>query len=571
MKHRTRSAFFGLSLLILCISPFVGYAQQQASPPSEHVTPSPAAPTKVEAPAKPAVDEAVPAEEQVSTDAEAVSETDDTDHHADAIVSIGHDSRLAAGEKADAVVSVFGSSTSEGEVRETVVSVFGDTRVTGPVGEAAVAVMGNLYIDSKVDGDAVAVLGDLELGPHAQITGQAVIVGGSLKGAGKANVGKGVQQILGGHFGGMQWLRPWLKHCLLLGRPLALEPGLGWAWSLALGFLALYVLFALMFPEGIEKCIRTFQQHPGRTVLASFLALILSPIMFCVLAITVVGLIAFPFLLFVAGLFGKAAILALIGGRITRSFRNETLEHPAISVLIGGAIMLALYLIPFVGFIVYKLFGILALGLVAYTVLLAYRSTTPRPAVASAGLAAGSAAPGAAASATGGFAEPSSSTAGSGPDMAFAGAGPAGAAPGVEPSPRPAQPIITDLTALPRAGFWARMGALFIDFVIVAVAINLVNDSNNLLLLLLATYGAVMWKFKGTTVGGIVLGLKVARLDGRPVDWATSIVRALGCFLSLVIAGLGFLWIVFDDDRQAWHDKIAGTVVVRVPKGVSLI
>jgi uncharacterized RDD family membrane protein YckC len=48
-------------------------------------------------------------------------------------------------------------------------------------------------------------------------------------------------------------------------------------------------------------------------------------------------------------------------------------------------------------------------------------------------------------------------------------------------------------------------------------------------------------------------------------------VRALSCFLSLVVAGLGFIWIAFDPDHQAWHDKIAGTAVVRVPKGVSLL
>ena len=48
-------------------------------------------------------------------------------------------------------------------------------------------------------------------------------------------------------------------------------------------------------------------------------------------------------------------------------------------------------------------------------------------------------------------------------------------------------------------------------------------------------------------------------------------VRTLGCFLSLAVVGLGFLWVAIDDDRQSWHDKIAGTVVVRVPKGVSLI
>jgi uncharacterized RDD family membrane protein YckC len=90
-------------------------------------------------------------------------------------------------------------------------------------------------------------------------------------------------------------------------------------------------------------------------------------------------------------------------------------------------------------------------------------------------------------------------------------------------------------------------------------------------LLVLAIYGAVMWKMRGSTVGGIVFDLQVLRLDDRPVDWETAIVRALGCFLSLAVIGLGFLWIAFDAGKQAWHDKIAGTVVVRVRKGVPLV
>ena len=115
------------------------------------------------------------------------------------------------------------------------------------------------------------------------------------------------------------------------------------------------------------------------------------------------------------------------------------------------------------------------------------------------------------------------------------------------------------------------MAALFIDLILVAVVLNIIHNHGQAVLLALATYGAVMWKLKGTTVGGIVFGLKVVRLDGRPIDWATVIVRGLGCFLSTFVVFLGFIWIVFDDERQAWHDKIAGTVVVRVPKGVSLV
>ena len=75
-----------------------------------------------------------------------------------------------------------------------------------------------------------------------------------------------------------------------------------------------------------------------------------------------------------------------------------------------------------------------------------------------------------------------------------------------------------------------------------------------------------MWKLRGTTVGGIVFDLHVVRVDGRPLEWETAIVRALGCFLSLAVVFLGFIWIAFDDNHQAWHDKIAGTVVVRAKR-----
>lgn len=115
------------------------------------------------------------------------------------------------------------------------------------------------------------------------------------------------------------------------------------------------------------------------------------------------------------------------------------------------------------------------------------------------------------------------------------------------------------------------MGALFIDVVLVSVLLGIVDGNKEAQLLAIATYGAVMWKLKATTIGGIVFGLQVVRVDGRPIDWATATVRALSCFLSLFIAGLGFIWIALDEGRQAWHDKIAGTAVVRVPKGVSLL
>ena len=143
-----------------------------------------------------------------------------------------------------------------------------------------------------------------------------------------------------------------------------------------------------------------------------------------------------------------------------------------------------------------------------------------------------------------------------------------------------ATPIISAST-FPRAGLFIRLCALALDGILLGMLVGFTSGmlprfmqfghGPGGVLIAMAVYGAVMWKHKGTTIGGIVCGLKVVRLDHREIDWATAIVRALSCFLSLFVAGLGFLWVAFDDEKQSWHDKIAGTVVVRVPKGVSLL
>jgi uncharacterized RDD family membrane protein YckC len=115
------------------------------------------------------------------------------------------------------------------------------------------------------------------------------------------------------------------------------------------------------------------------------------------------------------------------------------------------------------------------------------------------------------------------------------------------------------------------MGALLIDMILIGVITSILDSHGELWLIALAGYGALMWKIKGTTIGGLVCGLKVVRRDGADINWDTAIVRALGCFLSMIVVGLGFLWIVFDEDRQAWHDKIAGTLVIRTTRPESLV
>ncbi|MEJ1965190.1 MAG: RDD family protein [Gammaproteobacteria bacterium] len=545
----------------------------------------------------------------------------------DEIVSIGSNSTLGAGQHSDAVVSVFGSSTSAGEVRNAVVSVFGSTRIEGgSVGDAAVAVLGDNYVNAIVDGDVVAVLGDVDLGPSAKVRGNVVVIGGHLTRAPGAEVRGGVQNVMGLPTGALSGLRSWLENCVRYLRPLAFAPGLGWVWGIALGFLGLYLLLALLFREPIDRCVKTLQEHPGQTIVASLLTMLLTPVLFVVLCFTIIGIAFVPivsFGIFLATLFGKAVVLTWIGRSILKLFQqDEGKLSPAVAVLLGGAIILLLYVVPVIGFLVYNLLGLLALGAVVYTLLLSYRAkrrSSPPPAFAprggatagagsasAAGMASGAsvgaapytagfsanpdasgtvgasanAASDAVASSAAGGSTGAQSGESTGGASAFANGTAAGGIGGAAPAggygggtigtPPPFNSA--DALSLPRAGFWIRMLALLVDAILVGVVLSVVVDHHHQLqLIALATYGAIMWKLKGTTVGGIVCNLKVVRVDGQPVDWSTSIVRALGCFLSLVVCGLGFIWIAFDEGRQSWHDKIAGTAVVRVPQGVSLL
>jgi len=575
-----------LAVLPLCTLAVIT-ASRAAEPPATAAAPSNVA----SAPAAPA-----PA-------ADASDDSEDADRHADwqdsleehhhrnrhrhhehgnDVVNIGSDSDLASGQKADSVVSIFGSSTSDGEAGD-VVSIFGDTRVTGEVHDNAVAVFGNTYIDGKIDGDAVSVLGNMQLGPHAEVGGDVATVGGTVQRDPAAIVHGNVQNVISTDFGGTGPIRTWIRHCLLYGRPLSLAPGLGWAWGLALTFLALYAVLALLFREGLTRCVQTFETQPGQSVLAALIAMLLTPVLVVLLCITVIGIPAVPFVLlalFCVALFGKAVMLAWVGRRVAGRHDAGPLSHPAVAVLIGGALVLVLYLVPVLGFLVYKLLGVLGLGAVVYTVILAARAhQAARTAPGGAGGAAarppgaGPAMSGAAPSASGPAMSDAASS-GAAPTMSDAppssAAGAAGA-PGANAARSAAAQTPPVTAALPRAGFWIRMVALLLDIFLVGVLIGVLHHSHDLELVVLAAYGAMMWKLRGATVGGIVFDLQVVRLDGREIDWETAIVRALSCFLSLAVAGLGFIWIAFDGNHQAWHDKIAGTVVVRVAKSPPLL
>jgi uncharacterized RDD family membrane protein YckC len=75
-------------------------------------------------------------------------------------------------------------------------------------------------------------------------------------------------------------------------------------------------------------------------------------------------------------------------------------------------------------------------------------------------------------------------------------------------------------------------------------------------------YYAYSWTASGKTPGMLILGLQVVGQDGSDVGTRRGLVRTLAFPLSFLLLGLGFLGILFRDDRRALHDVIAGTAVV---------
>jgi uncharacterized RDD family membrane protein YckC len=147
------------------------------------------------------------------------------------------------------------------------------------------------------------------------------------------------------------------------------------------------------------------------------------------------------------------------------------------------------------------------------------------------------------------------------------------------------------------AGFFSRTVAFIIDLVILSV-VQLVGSALIQLLLRffrltgLVTYiksllestafqigsGALLfalivigyytffWTLVGFTPGKAILGLKVVRGNGKKLSFWRSIVRFFAYWISAIPLGLGFFWVLWDPKRQGWHDKIAGTQVLFIPK-----
>jgi uncharacterized RDD family membrane protein YckC len=408
------------------------------------------------------------------------------------------------------------------EATEAVV-VFGRATMDGIVRRQFTAFASEVTINGRVDRDLVVLFGKVKLGPKAEVLGKTSFIGCAVERSPGAKLAyRPFEFGTSDWFPKLRWATDYLTQGVLLLRPL--PPGVAWAWVAAAMFALVYLLLQVLFPAPVQAGVAALRERPVTSLFSGLLAtILLAPV--CVLLVaTGIGALLVPLVLMaflVAMLVGKAAVLRFIGHQLGRQVRPGCLEHGLLALVAGLALVSLLYLVPVLG--AFALGTATLLGLGATVV--------------------------AAAQHLGRENEPAAEL--------------------IPPVPTDALGVAAE-SALPRVGFWHRLFATLLDAILVWLAVGVISKG---LLFLPAwfLYHVLMWRWKGTTIGGIVFSLKVIRENGQPVTLAVALVRSLASLFSFLALGLGFFWAGWTREKRAWHDRIAGTLVVRMPRGVSLV
>jgi uncharacterized RDD family membrane protein YckC len=131
------------------------------------------------------------------------------------------------------------------------------------------------------------------------------------------------------------------------------------------------------------------------------------------------------------------------------------------------------------------------------------------------------------------------------------------------------------VSAAEKAGWGTRALAILIDAIgigIIAGAVSSIlgggptsTQYEGLSTLFLAAYFTYFWSAagKGQTLGSRALNIRVVKTDGSYLDYAGAFLRYIGFAVSCAVFLIGVIWAAFDAHKQGWHDKIAGTYVVK--------
>ncbi len=128
------------------------------------------------------------------------------------------------------------------------------------------------------------------------------------------------------------------------------------------------------------------------------------------------------------------------------------------------------------------------------------------------------------------------------------------------------------------AGFWRRFAAIIIDGLVVGIPLDIIlapigggitessqNAGHGLIrLVVFWLYFALLESSSyQATVGKMALGIKVTDLEGNRISFGRATGRYFAKIISTIICFIGYILAAFTERKQALHDMIASTLVVR--------
>lgn len=447
------------------------------------------------------------------------------------VVQFGQNYTLEAGATVRDLVLFGGSATIHGEVQRDAVIIGGGVELSGTasVGGDVVVLGGGATVTAgaTVDGDMVVVGGRFE-GPPDFAPGGDLVIADTMFGGDLARMVPGVSVW-------MDRLMPWGTRGLLLGR--LIVPDLVWIWVVVGILLAVFFGLNFVLDGPVRASIQPLAAKPLTTFLIGLLVLgLVGPVTF-ILTVSVIGIAIVPFLwtaLAGAAALGGVAVSRWIGAMLVTETAPENRAQGARSLCLGFAVICVALMVPVLGLISWTSLGVLGLGATSMAVREGLRRENPVP-----------------------------------PPLPQEGSAPVSENPVATASVADSleQAPLVDLAAFPRATFLARTGAFLLDCLLVTLIYGLLGlGVGQWFATLLLVYHIALWTWKGTTVGGIILQMRLVRTDGRALGFTDALIRGLASIFSVAVVGLGFFWILKDAERQSWHDKIAGTYVVTVPR-----
>ena len=121
----------------------------------------------------------------------------------------------------------------------------------------------------------------------------------------------------------------------------------------------------------------------------------------------------------------------------------------------------------------------------------------------------------------------------------------------------------------PRAGFGRRLVAYLIDGILLGIVTGAVEVANRPiggivgLALSIGYWGYLEGSPSGQTIGKRAMNIRVIDFrTGGPIGFGRAVLRYFAKILSSIPCLLGYFWMLWDGERQTWHDKIASDVVV---------